>query len=245
MVRAPADRRRHRRATVGKALDQFGIDAKLFARWTGRTEARHARGRRGGDPVDARAEPGPARTFAAGDFPAFYCGGSRRARTVDPYRAAPLEACERARTAAPGTVPLPDGIAPALVPGYVLAIVVPLSVLPFSVAVVIWYALLIAAVAATVELLRALTGLPRAALVAAVFGTGVVSSVTYGQLAPLATLGITAAALALRRGRSRLAAAACAARAAAAAGGARTGRVAAAVAAARARRDAGCAPCRR
>ena len=84
----------------------------------------------------------------------------------------------------------------------------------------IWYALLIAAVVATVELLRALTGLPRAALAAAVLGTEVVASVTYGQLSPLATLGIAAAALAPaaravapRRARLRARAAAAASRA--------------------------------
>ncbi len=150
------------------------------------------------------------RTLAAGDVPAFFCGGTVVREWIDPYRAAPLEACERARTVAPGTVPLPDGIAPAPVPGYVLALVVPLSLLPFDVAAVLWYALLIAAVIVTVELLRALTELPRAAIAAAVLGTDVVSSATYGQLAPLATLGLAAAALSLRRDRPRRAAVACA-----------------------------------
>ncbi|HYW54038.1 MAG TPA: glycosyltransferase 87 family protein [Dongiaceae bacterium] len=150
------------------------------------------------------------RTVAAGDFPAFYCGAVVARERLDPYRAAPLEACERARTVAPGTTPLPNGIAPAPLPGYVLALVVPLSLLPFGIAACIWYALLIAAVAATVEMLRALTGLPRAALAAAALGSEIVASVTYGQLAPLATLGVAAAALALRRERSRRAALWCA-----------------------------------
>lgn len=129
---------------------------------------------------------------------------------LDPYRAAPLEACERARTVAPGAVPLPDGLDPAPVPGYVLALFAPLSLVPFALAGVVWYTLLVAAVIATVELLRALTALPRAALAAAVLGTDVVSSVTYGQLSPLATLGIAAAALSLSRDRPRRAALACA-----------------------------------
>ncbi|HWT05717.1 MAG TPA: glycosyltransferase 87 family protein, partial [Xanthomonadales bacterium] len=150
------------------------------------------------------------RVFAAGDFPAFFCGGAVARERVDPYRAVPLEACERARTVAPGTVPLPDGIAPAPVPGYALALFVPLSLLPFPAAAAVWYALLIAAVIVAVELLRALTALPRAAIAAAVLGTDVVSSVTYGQLAPLATLGVAAAALALSRDRPRRAALACA-----------------------------------
>ena len=150
------------------------------------------------------------RTFAASDFTAFYCGGTVVRERLDPYRAAPLEACERARTAAPGSVALPEGLDPAPVPGYVLALFVPLSLLPFAAAAVVWYALLIAAVVATVEVLRALTALPRAAIAAAVLGTDVVASVTYGQLTPLATLGIAAAALALARGRRRIAGAACA-----------------------------------
>ena len=150
------------------------------------------------------------RTIAAGDFAAFYCGATVGRERLDPYRAAPLEACERARTAAPGAPPLPDGIDPVPVPGYAIALFLLLSLLPFGVAAFVWYTLLIAAVAATVELLRALTGLPRAALAAAVLGTDVTASVTYGQLAPLATLGVTAAALALRRERSRRAALACA-----------------------------------
>ena len=150
------------------------------------------------------------RVFASGDFPAFFCGGTVVRDRADPYRAAPLDACERARTLVPGTVSLPAGILPAPVPGYVLALFVPLSLLPFDVAAAIWYALLIAAVVVTVELLRALTALPRAAIAAAVLGTDIVSSVTYGQLAPLATLGIAAAALAVSRDRPRRAALACA-----------------------------------
>ena len=152
----------------------------------------------------------PRRTFAAGDFAAFYCGATVVRERADPYRAAPLEACERARTVAPGTEALPDGVDPAPVPGYVLALFVPFSLLPFPVAAVVWYALLIAAVVATVELLHALTAFPRAVLAAAVLGTGVVSSVTYGQLSPLAALGIAAAALSLSRDRPRRAALACA-----------------------------------
>ena len=121
-------------------------------------------------------------------------------------------------------------------PGYVLALFVPFSLLPFVLAAVIWYALLVAAVAATVELLRALTGLPRAALAAAVLGADVVSSVTYGQLSPLATLGIAAAALGLSRDRPRRAALACALVLLPTADRARTGRVAAALGRARAHR---------
>ncbi len=150
------------------------------------------------------------RTIGASDFTAFYCGGTVVRERLDPYRAAPLETCERARTVAPGSVALPAGLVPAPVPGYVLALFVPLSLLPFAAAAIVWYALLIAAVVATVEVLRALTALPRAAIVAAVLGTDVVASVTYGQLMPLAALGIAAAALALARGRPRIAAVACA-----------------------------------
>ena len=223
--------------TVGKALDQFGIDAKLFARWTGLALRLVALAIAVAAILSMLAQNRDLRrTIAAGDFPAFYCGAVVARERLDPYRAAPLEACERARTVAPGTTPLPNGIAPAPLPGYVLALVVPLSLLPFGVAAFIWYALLIAAVVATVELLRALTGLPRAALAAAVLGTEVVASVTYGQLAP-------ARDARHHRGRARAAARAVAprragvrARAAAAASRARPGRGAAAVAPARAHR---------
>ena len=148
--------------------------------------------------------------FASGDFNAFYCGATLVSAHIDPYLATPLESCERARTLVPGVTPLPAGISPAPVPGYVLALVVPLSLLPFVVAAAVWYAFLIATVIVTVELLRALTALPRAAIAAAVLGTDIVASVTYGQLAPLATLGIAAGALALSRDRPRRAALACA-----------------------------------
>lgn len=144
--------------------------------------------------------------FASGDFNAFYCGATLVREHTDPYRAAPLEACERARTLVPGVAPLPAGINPAPVPGYVLALLVPLSLLPFDVAAAVWYALLTATVIVTVEVLRALTALPRAAVAAAVLGTDIVASVVYGQLAPLATLGVAVAALALSRDRPRRAA---------------------------------------
>ena len=150
------------------------------------------------------------RTLANGDFAAFYCGGTVVRERLDPYRAAPLEACERARTVAAGAVPLPDGIDPAPVPGYVLALFVPLSLLPFAFAAVIWYALLLAAVVVTIELLYALTELPRAVLAASVLGTDIVASVTYGQLSPLATLGIATAALSVSRWRPRRLALGCA-----------------------------------
>lgn len=136
------------------------------------------------------------------DFAAFYCAATAVREGADPYRWRPLEACERDEVAAAiGSLYHERDFDPAPLPAYAIALLVPLSLLPYSWAALVWYALLLAAVVASAGVLATLTGLPRLAVAAALAGTGIVASLPYGQLAPLALLGLSFAALSLERKR--------------------------------------------
>jgi hypothetical protein len=136
------------------------------------------------------------------DFAAFYCAATLVREGADPYRWMPLEACERERVAkALGDDLAESDFDPAPLPGYAIAPFVPLSLLPYRTAALLWDALLLAAVIASIEVLCALTSLPRIGIAAALVGTAIVASLPYGQIAPLALLALSASGLYLARGR--------------------------------------------
>ncbi len=154
------------------------------------------------------AEHSLASTLAHSDFAPFYCAGKVARSGQDPNLAAPIAACERAVAATLTTIrPLAAGeVNPAPVPGYDVALVSLLSLIPYPVAAPLWDGLIVIAILLTVSALRRLTGLPSTLVAASLIGTEVVACLVYGQLAPFATLALSVAALNLARDRPKLAA---------------------------------------
>lgn len=135
-----------------------------------------------------------------GDFRAFYCAGAVLAHGGDPYAAAPLYACER--------VPMPLGLyhvypgvaLPAPLPGYVLLLFVPFGLLPYPLAAVVWFFVLLVTLAVAVWALAALLDRPiEGALAALAVMTGVLV-LPFGELGGIELAAVLCAAVAVRRG---------------------------------------------
>lgn len=89
-----------------------------------------------------------------GDFKSFYCSARVLLAHENPYGTAPLSRCESIPAPAPLFVTNPGEVLPAPLPGYVIAAFVPLALLPFAAACVLWLLLSIAAIAAGALLLE-------------------------------------------------------------------------------------------
>jgi hypothetical protein len=140
------------------------------------------------------------------DFTAFYCGAHTTAHGLDPYLAKPLEACESAAVASVGGAAVTNLVVPAPLPPYALVSIAPLGLLAFGTARTLWIAALLLASGVTVVLLRRLTHLPLALLVAGIFSADAIPSILIGQIVPLIVAALAGAALALQAGRPRFAA---------------------------------------
>jgi hypothetical protein len=133
-------------------------------------------------------------------FKAFYCAGEAVRERQDPYRVEPLRSCER--RVAPSDKP--DGyVEPAPLPGYALA-VFGLAAVPYRLAAALFALLLAIAAIASAHYLAAILAAPRAAVLL-VFAPLTLLNVAYGEIAPLALLGICSAAYFLANGRGALA----------------------------------------
>lgn len=141
-----------------------------------------------------------------GDFRAFYCAGTVVRSGGDPYRFAPLAACEQSLLASAEPQARRFPVVPVPLPGYAIAPFVPLSLLSFPVACMIWIAALSAAAWATVVLMARLTQLPILALATALLPVDIGMSAMVGQVAPLVILALVAAAALLRADKDRSAA---------------------------------------
>ena len=144
--------------------------------------------------------------LARSDFGAFYCAAKVLRTHGDPYKLAPLAACESHSVFEPGGLTLrSQGIDPAPLPPYALAAFVPFTYLSYRNAGVAWLGLLLVALCASAAALRRLTSLPFAvALAALAYGDGAIC-LAYGQEQPLVTLGLTGAGIALVAKRDGLA----------------------------------------
>ena len=140
------------------------------------------------------------------DFRVVYCGGEALRAGGDPYSVEPLRACEHRVGREPGEPAW--AVTPVPLPGYALALLAPLSLLPFVPAKALWAELLVLAFAAASACVASLARTPTLA-VAAVFaptiGFGI--NLHYGEPVPLAIAALCAAALALARDAPRAAAA--------------------------------------
>jgi hypothetical protein len=140
------------------------------------------------------------------DFRAFYCAGTAIRAHADPYRLHPLQECERT-TAVPAMPENKDGATvPAPLPGYVLAGFALLSLLPFGVAVAVWIAASLAALLASIALLRHVVAVPVPAIAVAVVLPAAIVALPLGQSAPFVVCAIALCAYGLWSGRPRLAA---------------------------------------
>jgi hypothetical protein len=142
------------------------------------------------------ARSGPS--YLMGDFRAFYCAGSAIAQRANPYLEEPLRTCENAAT--PPLEPrVLEGLAlPAPLPPYALLAFAPLSLLPFPVAAMLYFASLLAAMSAAVVVFARLTG--ASSLTLNIVFAAITATVTYyvGQPMPFVFLALAAAALLLR-----------------------------------------------
>ena len=143
------------------------------------------------------------------DFVAFYCGASVAASGADPYRVEPLRSCEHRN----GRQFRPDSklVVPAPLPSYAFAFLEPLTRLPYSIALALWTALLIAAYAVCVVMLVRFSGLSPPIVIAATARSVGFVSLFLGQLVPIALAALCLAARAVERERWYAAAACCAA----------------------------------
>lgn len=148
------------------------------------------------------------RALGQSDFAAFYCA-SKLARTgVDPYKAAPLMACQEREVFVPAGLSRAESVIdPAPLPPYDFAFFAPLTYLTYRVDGLVWIALLVAANFAAAFGLARLTQIPVAIVIAALAVTNGSVCYLYGQEQPVVTLALVAAALLLRAERTNLAAA--------------------------------------
>lgn len=124
------------------------------------------------------------------DFHAFYCAGQVAREGGNPYLAAPMRVCEHVR----------EPVVPAPFPGYVIAVLEPLSRLPFTVASKVWTTLLVLAIGACGLLLTRLTA-ATAAFVASVLCLSLgVTSLGFGEFVPFFICAMCICALFARRG---------------------------------------------
>jgi len=138
-------------------------------------------------------DPSGQKALAQNTFASYYCAGSFVRNREDPYSASPQTSCEHA-----GTV-----VSPATLPGYDVAVFTLASFVPYRFALLGWEALLFIAIVATLWALRALTGLPHLATAAALIATESAGSLAFGDLAPIAVLGVALAGLFLTRNAPR------------------------------------------
>jgi hypothetical protein len=133
------------------------------------------------------------------DFRVVYCGAEALRDGADPYTVEPLRACEHRVGREPGE---PEwAVTPLPLPGYAIALFVPLTLLPFVAAKLLWVtalALAFALASACVAAILRAPSLAVAAIFAPTIGFGI--NLHYGEPVPLAIAALCSAAYALERG---------------------------------------------
>jgi hypothetical protein len=143
-----------------------------------------------------------ARTgFLMGDFRAFYCAARVASHGADPYHIEPLRSCEISLGRTAFFKRSRGVVIPAPLPGYVLAALVPLALLPFGAAAVLWAAIVILAWIACVATLARFARVPwEVALAVFALSLGTLS-LPFGEVVPLALAFIGMSAYFAWRGR--------------------------------------------
>jgi hypothetical protein len=134
------------------------------------------------------------------DFHAFYCAGRLSVHGIDPYRQEPLYSCE----ATAGSPVLWRAVGhvtdPAPLPPYALALFVPLTLLPYGLAAIVWSLALAGSWFGAIVALRIMTGYSWP-LLAAAFIFPAAMSLSLGQIAPVAIALLACAGSLLYRQR--------------------------------------------
>lgn len=139
--------------------------------------------------------------FPMGDFHAFYCGATAVAHGANPYHTEPLRACEATTGLGAFFAKYPGVTVPAPLPGYALALLVPMTWAPPGTAAALWLAILIAACALAAITLARSTNAPLNVTIAAfAFSVGV-ASIPFGEVVPIAIAAICTSGYFASRGR--------------------------------------------
>lgn len=138
--------------------------------------------------------------LAALDFRVFYCAGEVVRTHGDPYHLEPLRSCEKRVAPTPGQT---WEVTPAPFPGYVLAVFVPLSRLPYHLAHSIWVGLMVGASALATFLLADLLAWPVLAVAFILLPTATLLNLYLGEPTPLAIGALVSAAFLASLGRFR------------------------------------------
>jgi len=144
--------------------------------------------------------------FIMGDFRAFYCAARVASHGADPYRTEPLRTCETGIGMSRFFEKNRGVTIPAPLPGYAIAALVPLTLLPFAAAAIIWTLLLLLAWYACVATLSRFAGIPwEMALAAFALSLGMLS-LPFGEVVPVSLAFISLSAYFAWKGRARAAA---------------------------------------
>lgn len=134
-------------------------------------------------------------------FKAFYCAGRAVDARANPYRVEPLRSCEH--RVSPDPLPA-SFVEPAPLPGYAILPFAVLATLPSRAAAIVYALVLACATVLTATGVASLARMPRVAVLAACAPLALLN-VAFGETAPLATLALALAAVALTRERWYLA----------------------------------------
>ncbi len=139
-----------------------------------------------------------------GDYRAFWCAANVALHGGNPYRAAPLTMCEH--TAAPwGLYTPPAGVAvPAPIPPYAIALLVPLALLTYPIAALLWFCINATAAAWSVALMARALAIPRILAGWCLLMPAAILWLPYGELTPLVLVGALAAAVGLQMGKNAM-----------------------------------------
>jgi hypothetical protein len=132
--------------------------------------------------------------FIMGDFRAFYCAARVASHGADPYRTEPLRTCETGIGMSRFFEKNRGVTIPAPLPGYAIAALVPLTLLPFAVAATIWTLLLLLAWYVCVATLSRFAGVAwEMALAVFALSLGMLS-LPFGEVVPIsvACIGLSA-----------------------------------------------------
>ncbi|MGA2760460.1 MAG: glycosyltransferase family 87 protein [Candidatus Cybelea sp.] len=134
------------------------------------------------------------------DFRAYYCASLAQREHLNPYFVTSLHDCE-ASTPSPYYHVPPNVTVPAPYPPYVMALLSPLTLLPFPVAAVVWWIGLAIAIGLAACGLSAITGQVLSVALGALGLSLGLTSFSTGNMMPLGLTLIVVAALCVQRGR--------------------------------------------
>ena len=136
--------------------------------------------------------------FVGLDFQSFWCGGAVLLAHANPYLNQPLHACEAAHSPVFFSA-YPNATIPVPLPPYAIALLAPLSLIPFPLARGLWWIVLAAAAYAVGTGIAKITGMSPVTATAASYLAVLGPAIFPGALAPIPVAVTVFAALALKQ----------------------------------------------